>query len=283
MSERWTHALLDELSRQGDEVAGKIVLERLARCPFDDQPGTGILGADQLREQMFAYMGEMKHRGGRTALAQKWYESPAEPPDWMCTELLVEGQRFFAVHGLEMSVALFFASLPTSYAVTQAASVLHRVSDLATNDLVRRVAETGHMLIDVMGMAGDGSFRAGGRAHGTACGLRVLHGFVRELVRAHGWDTSTFGEPANQEMLISTLLDFTVVTWHAIERMGVPVSLQVRRAHLHAWSVVGHLMGVAPALLPLELEDASALSRLLQERHFPADDSAIATAQGQQC
>ena len=77
------------------------------------------------------------------------------PPRWNIDRRQVElGQHVFADYGLYQASALFFASLPMAYASIDGAAVLAQVSDLATHNLTRRVAETGQMLLDVMGLRG---------------------------------------------------------------------------------------------------------------------------------
>ena len=105
------------------------------------------------------------------------------PPRWQPDPALIErGQRVFADYGLYQASALFFASLPMAYATLDGAAVLARVSDLATQNLVRRVAETGQMLLDVMGLRGGHSLDPGAPGYMTAVGLRLMHACVRVLV-----------------------------------------------------------------------------------------------------
>ena len=105
------------------------------------------------------------------------------PPRWPPDPALIErGQRVFADYGLYQAAALFFASLPMAYATLDGAAVLARVSDLATQSLVRRVAETGQMLLDVMGLRGGDSLDPGAPGYMTAVGLRLMHSCVRVLV-----------------------------------------------------------------------------------------------------
>ena len=137
------------------------------------------------------------------------------PPRWQPDPALIErGQRVFADYGLYQASALFFASLPMAYATLDGAAVLARVSDLATQNLVRRVAETGQMLLDVMGLRGANSLEPGAPGYMTAVGLRLMHACVRVLVAPAApdpWPEAEFGPPANQELMLGTLLDFTEV------------------------------------------------------------------------
>lgn len=189
-------------------------------------------------------------------------------PDWAGdTERLHRGQAVFNDNGLEMGMVLVFAGLPMGYAAVHGAEALARTSDLATHNLTRRIGETGQMLIDVMGTRDAGDLAPGGRAYATAVGLRLLHTCVRSLLADPTvdplWPTNELGPPINQEMLLATLLDFTVVVWRGLERCGTVLSEEDRQAHLYTWSIVGHVMGVeACCNRPLELCDVEALQPL---------------------
>jgi hypothetical protein len=122
------------------------------------------------------------------------------------------------------------------------------------------------MLVDVMALRGPDTLRPGGPGHTSAVGLRVLHSFVRALVRERqragewdqDWDDVRHGAPVNQELLLATLIDFSGVTWKAMERFGVELTGPEKDANLYTWSVFGHLMGVASCReKPLELSDAT--------------------------
>jgi hypothetical protein len=188
------------------------------------------------------------------------------PPRWQPDAALIErGQQVFADYGLYQAAALFFASLPMAYATLDGAAVLARVSDLATQNLVRRVAETGQMLLDVMGLRGGHSLDPGARGYMTAVGLRLMHACVRVLVADQPapdpWPAAEFGPPANQELMLGTLLDFTEVAWASMTRMGISLSEAEREANLHTWSFIGELMGVEACRDgPLSLGDVGQIS-----------------------
>jgi hypothetical protein len=201
---------------------------------------------------------------------QEFGWEPPPMPDWAHDhELIARGQAVFNERGLEMGTALIFAALPMGYAAEHGAEALSRTSDFATKHLTRRVAETGQMLIDVMGTRSPDNLDPGGSAHATAVGLRLLHGCVRALLteEPRGWQTKVLGTPLNQEIMVATLMDFTVVTWEAMERIGVDLSPEDRRAHLYTWSVIGALMGLdACQPGPLTLADADQISAALHRQ-----------------
>ena len=199
------------------------------------------------------------------------------PPRWSPDPALIaRGQQVFADYGLYQAVALFFASLPMAYATIDGAEVLARVSDLATQNLTRRVAETGQMLLDVMGLRGGLSLEPGGVGYMTAIGLRLMHACVRVLIldqpEPDPWPAADYGPPVNQELMLGTLLDFTVVAWEAMARMGIVLSDDAREANLHAWSFIGLLMGVEACREgALGLSDAEQISAGLRRLLGPSE------------
>ncbi|TLF73870.1 DUF2236 domain-containing protein [Nonomuraea sp. KC401] len=276
--ERWPEERFRQLRQQADPDIDKVVADYLAARPELGGP------LEQLKA-VVAELGEAK----RAARAPSG-EPPAsdifdaidfamELPDWGDdAELLARGQAVFADYGLYQSAALFCKCLPMAYVEVSSAKVLAGVSRLATHGLTRRVAETGQMLIDVMGLRATASLRPGGPGHTTAIGLRILHSFVRAVVNeryADRWDTTRYGPPVNQELLLATIFDFSVVTWEALERMGVVLTEEERASHLYTWSVVGHLMGVEACRdAPLTLADVEPVSERLG-RLFESSDEGI--------
>ncbi|MDY7103587.1 MAG: oxygenase MpaB family protein [Actinomycetota bacterium] len=268
-------AALEALQHEGDDEMRLAIRRYLGGRQISDADGP-----EAIRRELGRLLSATPPRSRRGELATFLLDRPPEPPAWMDDDLVARGQKVFVDHGLEMATALFFTALPMAYAVEPAATVLWRLSDFAGNrNFVRRVAETGQLLIDVSALRGPDGFRPGGAAHGTCVGLRVLHGLVREVVTAQGsWPDE--GEPLNQALLLSTLLDFTLTTWAALEKMGVSLTEDDMEAHLHLWSVVGYLMGIDhPDALPLDLDSAGELAVLMWD-HNLVDNGEPATPEG---
>ncbi|MFG6197417.1 oxygenase MpaB family protein [Nonomuraea sp. JJY05] len=274
--ERWPEERFRQLRQQADPDIDKVVAGYL-----DDQPaGSGPLDlVKAVIQELAAAKREARAPSGEPP-ASAIFEAidfAADLPDWGDDrELLAKGQAVFADYGLYQSAALFCKCLPMAYVEVSSAKVLAGVSRLATHSLTRRVAETGQMLVDVMGLKATNSLEPGRPGHTTAIGLRILHSFVRALVNerfADHWDTARFGPPVNQELLLATIFDFSVVTWEALESMGVTLSTEQRAAHLYTWSVFGHLMGVEACRdRPLTLEDVEPVSERLGRLYESSDE-----------
>ncbi|MGW0203429.1 oxygenase MpaB family protein [Nonomuraea sp. NPDC003201] len=274
--ERWHEERFRQLRQQADPDIDKVVAEYL-----DAQPdGSGPLElVKAVIQELAAAKREARAPSGEPPASAIFaaIDFAADLPDWGDDrELLARGQAVFADYGLYQSAALFCKCLPMAYVEVSSAKVLANVSRLATHSLTRRVAETGQMLVDVMGLKATNSLEPGRPGHTTALGLRILHSFVRALVNerfADHWDTARFGPPVNQELLLATIFDFSVVTWEALESMGVTLSAEQRAAHLYTWSVFGHLMGVEACRdRPLTLEDVEPVSERLGRLYESSDE-----------
>ncbi|MEQ4719296.1 oxygenase MpaB family protein [Nonomuraea sp. B19D2] len=274
--DRWPEERFRQLRQQADPDIDKVVAGYL-----DDQPaGTGPLElVKAVIQELSAAKREARAPSGEPPASDIFeaIDFAADLPEWGDDrELLAKGQTVFADYGLYQSAALFCKCLPMAYVEVSSAKVLAGVSQLATHGLTRRVAETGQMLVDVMGLKAVNSLEPGRPGHTTAIGLRILHSFVRALVNerfADHWDTARFGPPVNQELLLATIFDFSVVTWEALESMGVTLSEEQRAAHLYTWSVFGHLMGVEACRdRPLTLEDVEPVSERLGRLYESSDE-----------
>lgn len=95
-----------------------------------------------------------------------------------------------------------------------------------------------------------------------------MHAAIRHLIiRSGAWDHA-WGQPINQEDLAGTLLTFSVTVLEALEKLEVKVSRVEAAAYLHAWNVVGHILGIDRGLLPDSIEDGRELVRAITGRQW---------------
>lgn len=256
---------LERLRAVGDPLIDDAIAAELAAHPQPDPRslfGAVVADLQRAKREAAPYAGPL---AAALDQAHAW-------PAWADDEArLRRGQEVFNRYGLEMGAALVFAALPLAYASRDGAQALGRVSDLANTHLLRRVGETGQMIVDVMDTrGGTPSLQPGGRGHVSAVGLRLLHGCARALLadpaRPDAWPAA-LDLPLNQSLMVATLLDFTLVTWKALERMGVELTAEERADHLHVWSVVGCLMGVEVCQQgPLTLADVDDIAPELNRK-----------------
>ncbi|MFI5041126.1 MAG: oxygenase MpaB family protein [Acidimicrobiales bacterium] len=271
----FTPELLDQLATEVDAPVDEIVAAHAAakagaepRALVSDIAANLVLPPERQSPAIAAYLADQ----------------PALP-DWVQPRLLARSADFFAGAGLEIGTALFCASLPQAYAGHRGARVLSLTGRLVTSP-VRRVNETAQMVFNVMAPNG---LLPGARGYSDARRVRLMHAAVRYLILndpsvertddPHAGLRSWFtpgGLPINQEDMLGTLLTFTTIPLETLDRQGVGYERDDAEAYLHAWSVVGHLLGVRPDLLPLTLDEAGALQVMLSPRvQGPSPDARI--------
>lgn len=196
-----------------------------------------------------------------------WVDEPSALPAWAEPALIERGQQFFVAWDLDIVTALFCASLPFAYAAADGVEVLARVSQLAERAYAaRRIAETGRWLVAV---ASPGGLEPGAAGYARTREVRLLHAAIRADL--DGWDAARLGSPINQQDLLGTLLSFTTVVFESLDRLGVAVADADRRAYLHLWAVIGHLLGIDDAARIADPAEAERLSAALAARlHAPS-------------
>lgn len=194
---------------------------------------------------------------------------PAPWPAWVDRARVEHGQRVFCRNAVQIGVALFCASLPTTYAAANGVRVLQRTGPMLHRPNAR-IRETGRMLRAVMAVGGLDPGDAGWR---HVRRIRFLHGCVRGLVGPV--TPAEEGLPVNQEDLLGTLWTFSLTTVRVLDVLGVHLDEDERDDYLHVWQLVGHLMGIDDAYLPLARPDAEACFLAIQRHQFARSEAGV--------
>jgi hypothetical protein len=274
----WTDDRLDELRRTGDPLADDLV----ARFFKDEGPELPrhLLGRLVIHDDL--------PEGDRSPAVDAYFREQPPLPAWADPHRIRRGEAIFCEWGPLVGASLFCASLPDSYAAARGVQVLHLTARLAT-DTQRRIYETAQMVVDVMS---PGGLSVGAAGYREARRVRLMHAAVRHLIQhdsavAHTCDPKArgphwcdqWGLPVNQEDLLGTLMTFTVVIFESLRRFGVRLSEEDAESYLHAWNVVGHLLGIKEELLPIELSSAEELWAAVRRRQWaPSPEGAEMTA-----
>jgi ER-bound oxygenase mpaB/B'/Rubber oxygenase, catalytic domain len=202
---------------------------------------------------------------------QKYLKETVDLPAWADMSKIARGQKLFETAGLEITLCLFCASLPSAYAAAKAVQVLYLTAQLDTNAR-RRVMETAQFLFDVLS---PGSLEENGKGRRTIQKIRLMHAAVRLLIEERRkqqpnlWHRD-WGTPINQEDLAATLLVFWFVVGEPMDHLGTPVPDVDKDAYLHLWNVIGHQLGVCDELLVFDVAKANAFVDLIRRRQFKA-------------
>lgn len=256
---RWTDELLNSKREHGDPVADdvmKAVVTQGTATAINEVMRT-LVNNDQLVPASLPQD------------VQDYLAKNVALPAWADAAKIKRGQQFFETWGLQISVCLFCASLPTAYAAAKGVKVLSRTAQLETNTR-RRIMETGQFLMNVLAVD---SFERQGKGFRTIQHVRLMHAAVRQLIKLRGaqkpglWDPN-WGVPINQEDLAGTMLSFSFVPVGPLPRLGVPVSDDDVEAYLHLWNVIAHLLGLDDDLRVTGKDDATALVETIRRRQF---------------
>jgi hypothetical protein len=261
----WTTELLDQLRQQGDEHADKVAQRYYA-----------AIGGTPSRLFRGIVHGAEDDAEAAHVLAD-YYAEAAALPDWADPEQLARGGAFFGEWGLEIGLGLFCFGLPIGYAADRTAHVLDLTARLETS-AHRRVFETAQMVLDV---TAPDALQPGRQGHATARRVRLMHAGIRQLVThdpriarvpapladdVHFWCTD-WGTPLSQEHLVGALLTFGYSMLHVLDQLELAYDTDDAEAYLHLWSVVGHLLGVRPDLLPIDRALSAHIEPILRKRN----------------
>ena len=259
----WTDDFLDSMRQ---------VTDPLADAAVRDVFNAGEVGAVDTLMGQLVKNGQLAPAGLPPSVAD-YFAVTANLPDWADRGLVAQAEEFFGRNGMTIGMMLLFASLPMCYACAKGVQVLHLTGRLQS-DPKRRIGETSQMVIHAMT---PGGVAPGGEGVRDAQKVRLMHAAVRHLIlsgRAAGvdWDPA-WGQPINQEDLAGTLLSFSHIPVVAMRRMGIEVNPGEAAAYLHAWNVIGHILGVRPDLMPDDEADAATLTAAICRRQYAACDA----------
>jgi hypothetical protein len=211
-------------------------------------------------------------------------------PDWADAAKIARAEVLFMEMSMASCTLLFCASLPQCYIMPDLAAVLHAAGELEQHTDYR-VRATAAMIFPVMMHGGLTAPSGGGVAQ--AIKVRLIHAMIRHLVLrgdvaealvaprrlprlltqaktmpqvlyAHGWDIDRLGLPCNQEELGYTLLTFNYVFLQGLRRLGLRLDQGDEEAYMHAWNVLGAVLGIEREQMTDTMADAERMFTALQ-------------------
>lgn len=211
-------------------------------------------------------------------------------PDWTDAAQVARAEAIFMEQGPLSCTLLFCASLPSCYVMPHLAEVLH-ISGQLEEHTEHRIRQTAAMVFPVMMRGGLTDPEGAGVAQ--VLKVRLIHATIRHLIlrgepgaasgriastrdaaapargmhdalASHGWDVDRQGLPCNQLELAYTLLTFSYVFLRGMRTMGLGLPRADEEAYLHAWNVMGHVLGVRRELMADTMDEAAALFERLR-------------------
>ena len=180
----------------------------------------------------------------------------------------------FKRYGFNITLLLFFKSLPTGYMCPKPGHVLHSTK-LLVNFAARRVMETAQFVFSVnkadwyeMHSLGMNAIQ---RVRLMHAGMRLA--LLNDSRPGHEWDKN-LGVPINQEDVALTNHLFSLAIIEGLDQMGIHLFKHERLALFHTWQKIGQTMGISDELIVSDYNDAWMQYRTILERqisiHNPA-------------
>lgn len=224
-----------------------------------------------------------------TAALEAYVAQARALPHWADRGKIERAEALFMEHGPLSCTLLFCSSLPECYVMPQLAQVLHIAGQLEQHT-EHRIRQTAAMVFPVM-MKG-GLTDPDGAGVAQVLKVRLIHATIRHLIlrgdpqkvrgrvppqvlagadrqmhrvlAAHGWDVEAQGLPCSQIELAYTLLTFSYSFLKGMRTLGLGLPREDEEAYLHAWNVMGHVLGVRRELMAWSMDEAAALFDALQ-------------------
>jgi hypothetical protein len=214
-------------------------------------------------------------------------------PAWADAAKIARSEELFFDMSMLSCSLLFCASLPECYVAPDLAGVLHVAGQLEAH-CDYRVRSTAAMIFPVMMRGGLTTPEGSGIAQ--ILKVRLIHATIRHLVLRgnpgatvaagslavapldapcrnvydtlynNGWDVAANGLPCNQEQLAYTLLTFHYIFLRGLRQLRLALPERDEQAYLHAWNVVGHVLGIEPGMMSHTMEQAEASFVDIQQR-----------------
>lgn len=264
-SNRWSDSFLDAMRLVGDPPADAVIRDLVQRHDVErvNQLLRSLVRNDDIvSEEMPVSVGA-------------YLADSAALPGWADWQMIRRGEAFFDENWPVVVTLLFCASLPSAYAAHKGAQVLY-LTQRMTQHVHRRIFETAQFILDVMA---PGGLSAQGRGIRSAQKVRLIHAAIRQLLEHEPrWRSQwhdEWGTPINQEDLAGTLMTFSLQILLGMKRFRIPMEPGDEEAYLHAWKVVGHLMGVQDALLPADVSEAQTLATTIFARQKGASEAGL--------
>lgn len=237
-----------------------------------------------------------------TVALQQYLQAGQVLPPWADRAKIERAEALFMDYGALSCSLLFCSSLPECYVIPDLSAVLHMSGQLEQHTDYR-IRATAAMVFPVMMKGGLGQPDGSGLAQ--ILKVRLIHATIRNLILrgspaqamhalgdqqhmkgagvqaplslpgshsmhqsllAHGWKLGEDGLPCNQEELAYTLLTFAYVFLRSMRRLGLGLPPSDEEAYLHAWNVVGHVLGITRELMADSMDQAEAMFAQMQAR-----------------
>ncbi|MGV8907427.1 MAG: oxygenase MpaB family protein [Propionicimonas sp.] len=180
-------------------------------------------------------------------------------PEWVDLAAIDEACRHVGRFTRQGGIVLGAASLVGGYANAAASRPLELTGRYVESAGVRTI-EVASWLVEA---STTGGLERYGKGFELTVRVRIIHALVRAALRDDPrWNAPAWGVPICQAFLAYTLVEFCLIPLRGMAAIGAVFLPHEESAYYARWRYIGHLLGIAPALLSKNREEQEALEQL---------------------
>ncbi|WP_290580630.1 oxygenase MpaB family protein [Ketobacter sp.] len=183
-------------------------------------------------------------------------------PGWLDWEQIEHARRLQSAFHHARSIAIFSGSLLEGYCQNRAAVALVTRGHLH-HEVIRRIHEANYL---IHSLNQTDSLRSGKPGYRALAELRLSNAMIRKSLTTRGWPEHYKCAPLSQLDLAFDMLEYGYLATQGMERLGIQLDQDDRRAIHHFWRYCSWLYGLDEALITAGPHEERALYRQLSQR-----------------
>ena len=189
---------------------------------------------------------------------REFFDSFAEPPDWVDLPSFLPGCRMFHRNTRLVLAGMVGGVLVEGFSTNIAKSFF--LTGKLRDQGVRRLKQNNRHMLEIF-MPGGMERHNDGWTHSVR--VRLVHARIRQLIANSGeWDIGELGTPISAAHVGFAVAAFSARCLHHLERLGAKFDEEERRSFMAVWRYSGYLMGIPETILYRDEPDALDMFRM---------------------
>ncbi|MBW8358270.1 MAG: DUF2236 domain-containing protein [Weeksellaceae bacterium] len=189
------------------------------------------------------------------ASLKKLFLQMQQIPEWYDEDLANIGARFCMRTGTNALIILRDFTLMGGYDFAYLNKPLVFTGALKKG-AVKRLKDTLEFWVNV---TRENALKTNSEAYQLIVRTRLMHSYARLKIKEkrENWDYEKWGEPINSWDMIATYMGFSLVFMQGLKKLGIIISEEEEKGVFHLWKYIGYLLGIPPAFLPENRQQAA--------------------------
>ena len=192
------------------------------------------------------------------ASVREFFDSIAEPPDWVDFPSFLPGCRMFHRNTRLVLAAMVGGVLVEGFSTNIAKSFF--LTGKLRDQGVRRLKQNNRHMLEIF-MPGGMEQHNDGWTHSVR--VRLVHARIRQLIaKSDEWDVGELGTPISAAHVGFAIAAFSARCLRHLKRLGAKFEEEERQSFMAVWRYSGYLMGVPESILYRDEAEALEIYRI---------------------